>query len=1263
MTPPPLDDLGEPRARLSPAIRDALHAGRAGLGEPGPPVVLGREEEAASALRSLESRPRGLTITGRPGSGASTLALLVARRWNKAHPGGRVAVVDLAGPDRRVHDAVRELLLSLGVALDALPARLEQQTKLLRATIKPEDIVVLDNFRRSEVADQLTELLPEAGRFIATARLRSKTPNVTATALRPEDSLTLLGREASTTETDGLIARCAGLPLALRLAAGGGDQFSIDYDDPIDFAVRLAALRVGEATGSSARSILKMLRSLVEIGGTADPEAAGAVWAMGEAAARQHLAVLEAAGVFYHDPARGLALRPALAEAALPDAPDGVVAAYVSLAGRKAGRGRAADVAWLDRQWPAVREAVRRSVRSGGPDFLETVSNLRRVAGILNRHHDLLVLDEIAQDAARSRGDQRSEAEALGRLAFDHYRTGAIDEAEAAAGEAVRRARAVGDPVLLAAQLIRASKLALARRLFDQAISGLEDAVHLARDGGDVPLEIDALLTAADCYRHVRNVEDAAGALSRVRHLLADRSPTEDDPGPWTRLARSYLELDLPQEAFQTLVPLLGDGTPANAPVALELIGEVMRREGDRSEAVRALSNAVELYREHGDEAGECRSLVALAKLTVEDDPLGAAVHLDQALDLARRSADLPHQARIWSELGNAFAAGGEVAEAMSAFDYSIATARELGDLHALALALAGRGRLVARLGHSADALATLGESFRLFESLGAVQETAAVSRDVADLLIAEGSADRAVDLMEQAVSRARDADDLPSELLNLGLLAKAYELAGMGEDARQAQSRARRLAGRLSQRSDVTEAVLSIVPLRLAPSGGSEAVERDLLTLVEQMTPGEPASVRVLQMHWRAAVTAFRNEDFRRSRHHLDQLVELASGAGADRLDMRSMLFTAYRGRADVSAATGEYEAARRDVERALAIARGGPEEQSEMLGLYLQLGDLVARTGDLRAAENYYRSALEFGDDTEGEDLHGIHARLGDLALSQGDLKAADARYRQALALAEARADGRPIGLYLRQLGDIARRAGRAREATQFYQRALDIARGVTAEAADDPNALRDLYVTLAALGQLSRDVEDYRTAVDYFRRGLEIVEQLTAALPGEATLRSDLAAAHRGLADTYREAADWDSAVRHYREALSAGESVMALDPDDVQAAREVSITHDSLALASADRGEIATALDHYQQSLEIAERLAATNPGNLLLQRDLVISHQNLAQALSTQGSMAQARRHMRMALDVAVRLSSQDPLNQDYRAIVATLEERVSGLSG
>lgn len=1299
MTHPQVDDLGEPRVHVSPAIRAALRVDRPDVLGVDLAQVLGRQAEVARALRTLESRARGLAVVGAPGSGKSTLARLIARRWIEAHPDGRVVVIDLSDPNRQLHDAVRDLLLSFGVAFDALPAKLDQQTKLLEAVTASNDVVVFDNVARNEAADQAAAYLSDARHVIVSERPGRKRPSLAALPLDLDDSRALLSQHWHTSRVDELLTRCAGNPLALHLAARAlaGPEPG-DAREPIEFGLALAVQRVRSESGRAREFLVKMLRILADAGGSADPEFASAVWEMDAASAQGYLTAWDEAGVLDLAPSGDLMLRPALAmavqSATSGDPSNRFLAPLVSHAGQRVGgdgETLPANLAWLDRHWPAVREAVRRFAASPGaspdqPDILDMIAGLRRSAEILNRRHDLLTLDEIAHSVAQRRNDRSAQARALGRLALDHYRRGAIDEADVMATEAVRRARAVGDPILLAGQLVHAAKLALAQRRFEQAVSGLEESVRLARDGGDAALEIDALLTAAECYRHVRNLDDAAGALSRVRHLLAGRPSAGEDPTSWTRLARAYLDLDLPNEAIETLLPLIGggDGTGPNAPIALELIGESLRQADDADEAATALAGAVEGYRVHGDPAGQCRSLVGLAKLMMEDDPRRAAGYLTQALALAEKSADLPHQVRIRNELGNAQAAIGDVQGALSAFEESINSARELGDLLAVAVALASRGRLLARIGESGRARASLEESRLLFESLDAVADVAAVSRDLADLLIIDGSAGTAIELLERGVATSRDADDLPNELLSLGLLAKAYDIAGQSDDAGQARLRARRLASALGHRSDATEAVLDMVPRELA-HGDSEAVDRDLLTLVEQMAAGESgniSSMPLLQLHWRAAVTASRAGDLRRTQRHLGQLIDLARRADRDRPEadaVQRALVTAYRTRANVSAATGEHGAAARDLELALSVARRmgstRPEDMLEVLGLYRQLGGQAARVGDLRAAENYYRSALDIGNrlivdaparaDARRE-IEVVHRLLGDVAVASGNPDHARAEFHEALALASAREgadpeDRREMGYVLRRLGDLARRTGDAVEAISIYQRALAVALLAADADSTNPNAQRDVLIAYLGLGELSSNIGDSQAAVDHFGHSLAIAERLVEAMPGEHLPHRDLAASHRGLGDTYRSISDLPQARRHYMEALAANQRLAAIDPNDVSVARELSFIHDSLGDLYTDLGDLGAAYQHFRESLAISERLAAVEPDNFLLKRDLSISHANVAQALTVGGDRAEARRHVRQALAIARSLSEQDPTNSDYRALVSAFENLGGGV--
>ncbi|MEV4511581.1 hypothetical protein AB0K00_21720 [Dactylosporangium sp. NPDC049525] len=1263
--------------RRGPAVLD--------LGE-----VLGRKDEVTKALRTLESSPRPLGVVGEPGAGKSTLAGLIARRWAEAHPGGRLVVVDDLDERWQLHDVIRELLVAFGVAFDSLPPTLDEQIKHLRAVTTPDDIIVLDVAGRTDAVEEAATHLAGARCVIAAERLRRVRSMVQASRLHPDDGRKMLARFGPMEVADKVLARCAGVPLALHLAARGLTHTDLsNHREPVQFGLDIALQRVGTDTGRSQATLLEQLRLLADVGGSADPAIAAAVWGLDGAPMRDCLAAWEAAGVLDHAASGELVLRPAVAQAAGARfrAPAGEehLASLVALVGRRASSDGAtpADLVWLDRHWPLVREAARRFAHIATSGVLAPIEHLRRCAEILNRWEDLRTLDEIAHAAAQRRGDRSAQARALGQLAMDHFRRGAIDEADATAAEAVLQARAVGDPVLLAGQLIVAAKLSLAQRRFDRAISGLEESVRLARSGGDADVEIDGLLAAAECYRHVRNVDDAIGALSRVRHLLEGQPSVGEDPGPWARLTRAYLDLDRPEEAVATLAPLVrgSEGGDSDTAVALELIGESLRRAGEPALAAQALTRAVDAYRASDDPAGEGRSLVGLARLTQDENPGRAVAHLHRALALAKRTGDLRHQVRIRYELGIAYAAAGDEQNALDALDAAIGTAQQLGDLRTVADALAGRGRLLARVGALSAASKSLEEAHQLLESLGAGSQVAAVGRDLADLLIAAGSAEAAIDLLERVVAGSRDAHDQPNELLGLGLLAKVYDIAGRSDDADWARSRVRHLAMAMGHWRDATEAVLEAVPRALAQDGDSAAVGRDLLTLVEQLKDGEAGNASLLRLHWQAAVAALRTRDRRGARIRLDQLIALADAADHDRpgtAEVRDVLIAAHQARADLSAAAGEAGAAMRDLELALAVARRAdgarPEDLDVRISLYRLLGEQAVQIGDLRAAENYLRSALDIGqrrlahagaDPAVLREIEIVHTHLGDVAVTEGRLNEARMAFDRVIDLNLKRGVDdlqahRALTYVLTRLGDVARLGGDATEATRAYRRALSYAKQAVAGDPWDPAVQRAVIAVQLRLGDLASSLGDRQEAVSRFNDSLATAERL-AARSGEEILQEDLAASHQRLAETYRAIGDLESARRHYESALAVSERLAAAQPDDVSVARQLSIAHDGLGGLFGQLGEVNAAQEHLTRSLDIAERIAAAQPDSLLLRRDLAISYANLGQALALSGNEEEARAHRSRALDIARQLSEQHPASEDYRTLASAFERLDGGV--
>ena len=197
----------------------------------------GAELDGLDTILSGTARAPVAVISGTAGVGKTALAVHWARRVAERFPDGQL-YVDLRGfdPGRAPLDpgeVVRGFLNALGVHVHRIPRGFDAQLGLYRSVLAGKRVLVLlDNARDS---GQVLPLLPGSPGCVTVVTSRTQLTPLVATQgawplaldlLTPEESRDLLGRrlgasrvatEAATAEE--IIARCAGLPLALAIVA------------------------------------------------------------------------------------------------------------------------------------------------------------------------------------------------------------------------------------------------------------------------------------------------------------------------------------------------------------------------------------------------------------------------------------------------------------------------------------------------------------------------------------------------------------------------------------------------------------------------------------------------------------------------------------------------------------------------------------------------------------------------------------------------------------------------------------------------------------------------------------------------------------------------------------------------------------------------------------------------------------------------------------------------------------------------------------
>jgi len=241
----------DPSLDLTPAAA-AGAAASAGLPAPAqlPPAIAsfsGREGELARLDELLHAAAaagpaRGgaaviSAVSGTAGVGKTALAVHWAHRVRQSFPDGQLYAnlrgFDPGGSVADPAEAMRGFLDALGVPAGRVPAGLEAQTGLYRSLLADRRVlVVLDNARD---ADQVRPLLPVAAGCLTLVTSRNRLTSLavsegarllTVDLLAPAEARGLLagrlGQRRAAAEpaaVDEIVAQCAGLALALAIAA------------------------------------------------------------------------------------------------------------------------------------------------------------------------------------------------------------------------------------------------------------------------------------------------------------------------------------------------------------------------------------------------------------------------------------------------------------------------------------------------------------------------------------------------------------------------------------------------------------------------------------------------------------------------------------------------------------------------------------------------------------------------------------------------------------------------------------------------------------------------------------------------------------------------------------------------------------------------------------------------------------------------------------------------------------------------------------
>ncbi|MFC0554156.1 BTAD domain-containing putative transcriptional regulator [Planotetraspora thailandica] len=628
----------------------------------------GRRADLAKVLTLLPDdgrTPETVVISaigGMGGIGKSTLAVHWAHQVARHFPDGQLYVnlrgFDPTGSVLDTGEALRGFVEALGVPPHRIPAGLEAQSALYRSLLADRRVlVVLDNARDAE---HVRPLLPGSPGCLVVITSRDRMSGLVTTEgahplvldpLSPEEAREALVRRlgedrvaSAPQAVDEIIARCAGLPLALAVVAaraathpgfplaaiaeeladtdGSLDAFA-DPDPASD--VRTVFSWSYRALSADAARLFRLLA--LHPGPDIGAPAAAGVVGLPVRRTRLLLAELTAARLLTehapgrytcHDLLRAYAGELALAHdseaerhaasqrvldhylrtahaagqlfspywsvTTLPPAPAGVVAEDFD-DDRQA-------LAWFNREHSVLLAVVDQAVRGGSDTYAWQLAwTLERFFDRQGHWHDFLAMQRAGLAAAVRAGERTAQAHIRRGLARASARLGRYDDANVHVRQALDLFTELGDRSGLA-HAHRSHGWILDRQgRHAEALDAAGKALELYRATGNRPAEGSAL-----------------HALGWTHALLGEHEQ-----------AAAY---------FEEALAATDRGNRYGVGGALDSLGYALHHLGDHRRAVASYDDALRLYREVGDRYQEAGTLGRLGDtyVAIGDQPMATTV-------------------------------------------------------------------------------------------------------------------------------------------------------------------------------------------------------------------------------------------------------------------------------------------------------------------------------------------------------------------------------------------------------------------------------------------------------------------------------------------------------------------------------------------------------------------------------------------------------------------------------------------------------------
>jgi tetratricopeptide (TPR) repeat protein/transcriptional regulator with XRE-family HTH domain len=287
----------------------------------------------------------------------------------------------------------------------------------------------------------------------------------------------------------------------------------------------------------------------------------------------------------------------------------------------------------------------------------------------------------------------------------------------------------------------------------------------------------------------------AAGQHARVIALTAGLGGLLRYDGPWDEAITRHTAAVLAAEHV--------DDRPGRAD-ALNDRGDLRLLMGDFPRAVRDLEEALDIYRDIGDQHGQARALTTLGRVRHDTGDPRAAQDLQEALSISRDLGNRPAQALALLYLSEVKVGTADYAAAARDLEEALAISRGIGDRSGQADALADLGNVWLLTGDYVVSVQDLEEALKIYRDLGNRPGQGDALQTLGRLRRLTGDYPAAARDLEEALCIFRDLGSRVGQLTavhNLGLVRRLMgDYSAAARDLRQALEISTEIGHRVGQ-------------------------------------------------------------------------------------------------------------------------------------------------------------------------------------------------------------------------------------------------------------------------------------------------------------------------------------------------------------------------------------------------------------------------------------------------------------------------------